>query len=85
MRTPSWPPSAIARAIVADPELIIADEPTGSLDAESAEGVLALLQRLNREFGKTLVMVTHDPKAAAYGTRTLHLDKGRLFAPEEAR
>ncbi|MEM6674529.1 MAG: ABC transporter ATP-binding protein [Planctomycetota bacterium] len=74
---------AIARAIVADPELIIADEPTGSLDAESAEGVLGLLQRLNREFGKTLVLVTHDPRAAAYGTRTLHLEKGRLFRPEE--
>jgi len=75
---------AIARAIVADPSLIVADEPTGSLDAESAEGVLQLLKRLNQEFGKTLVMVTHDPKAARFGTRLLHLDKGRLTAQPEA-
>jgi putative ABC transport system ATP-binding protein len=74
---------AIARAIVADPELIVADEPTGSLDAESAEGVLQLLQRLNQEFGKTLVMVTHDPNAARFGTRLLHLDKGRLTEQPE--
>jgi len=73
---------AIARAIVADAALIIADEPTGSLDAESADVVLHLLQRLNREFGKTLVMVTHDPRAASFGTRTLHLDKGRLSDTE---
>lgn len=74
---------AIARAIVADPSLIVADEPTGSLDAESADGVLSLLQRLNREFGKTLVMVTHDPNAARFGSRVLHLDKGRLSEASE--
>jgi putative ABC transport system ATP-binding protein len=69
---------AIARAIVADPPLLVADEPTGDLDHESAEGVLALLDRLNRERGKTIVMVTHDPKSAAHGSRVVHLDKGRL-------
>ena len=69
---------AIARAIVADPPLLVADEPTGDLDHESAEGVLALLDRLNRERGKTIVMVTHDPKSAAHGMRVLHLDKGKL-------
>jgi len=69
---------AIARAIVADPRVIVADEPTGNLDHESAEGVLELLVRLNRERGKTVVMVTHDPRAAAYGTRRLFLDKGAL-------
>jgi putative ABC transport system ATP-binding protein len=83
---------AIARAIVADPAIIVADEPTGDLDAESAASIMALLTRLNRELGKTLIMVTHDPKTAAYAGRTLHLDKGRLVesvrrgepAPEEA-
>jgi len=69
---------AIARAIVADPPLLVADEPTGDLDHESAEGVLALVDRLNKERGKTIVMVTHDPKSAAHGTRILRLDKGRL-------
>jgi putative ABC transport system ATP-binding protein len=69
---------AIARAIVADPTLLVADEPTGNLDHESAEGILSLLERLNVEFKKTLVMVTHDPRAAKYGTRTFHLDKGEL-------
>lgn len=69
---------AIARAIVADPPLLVADEPTGNLDAESAQGILELLRRLNTELGKTVVMVTHDPRAADYGTRTLHLDKGKL-------
>lgn len=69
---------SIARAVVADPKLLVADEPTGNLDAESATAILTLLQRLNRERGKTVVMVTHDPRAAAFGTRTLHLDKGRL-------
>lgn len=69
---------AIARAIVADAPLLVADEPTGNLDAESAQGILELLRRLNQEQGKTLVMVTHDPRAAEYGTRTLHLDKGKL-------
>ncbi|MGA8262075.1 MAG: ABC transporter ATP-binding protein [Arenicellales bacterium] len=69
---------AIARAIVSDPTLLVCDEPTGDLDRHSAEEVLGLLQRLNRQFGKTMVMVTHDPKAAEYARRTLHLDKGTL-------
>jgi putative ABC transport system ATP-binding protein len=72
---------AIARAIVSDPTLLICDEPTGDLDRASAEEVLGLLQQLNREHGKTIVMVTHDPKAAEYATHTLHLDKGVLVAP----
>jgi putative ABC transport system ATP-binding protein len=69
---------AIARAIVSDPTLLICDEPTGDLDRQSAEEILGLLQTLNREHGKTIVMVTHDPKAAEYATHTLHLDKGTL-------
>jgi putative ABC transport system ATP-binding protein len=69
---------AIARAIVSDPTLLICDEPTGDLDRQSAEEILGLLQELNREHGKTIVMVTHDPKAAGYATHTLHLDKGVL-------
>lgn len=69
---------AIARAIVSDPTLLICDEPTGDLDRHSAEEILGLLQLLNREHGKTIVMVTHDPKAAEYATHTLHLDKGTL-------
>ena len=69
---------AIARAIVSDPTLLICDEPTGDLDRASAEDILGLLQTLNREHGKTIVMVTHDPKAAEYATHTLHLDKGTL-------
>ncbi|MBS0557110.1 MAG: ABC transporter ATP-binding protein [Proteobacteria bacterium] len=69
---------AIARAIVSDPALLVCDEPTGDLDRQSAEDVLNLLQRLNREHGKTIVMVTHDPKAAEHATHTLHLDKGTL-------
>ncbi len=69
---------AIARAFVSDPALLVCDEPTGDLDRQSAEEVLGLLQRLNREHGKTIVMVTHDPKAAEYATHTLHLDKGEL-------
>jgi putative ABC transport system ATP-binding protein len=69
---------AIARAIVADPPLLVADEPTGNLDHESAEGVLALLARFNRERGKTIVMVTHDPRAAAFGSQRMRLDKGEL-------
>ena len=69
---------AIARAIVSDPTLLICDEPTGDLDRQSAEDILGLLQTLNREHGKTIVMVTHDPKAAEYATHTLHLDKGVL-------
>ena len=69
---------AIARAIVSDPTLLVCDEPTGDLDRQSAEDVLGLLQQLNREHGKTIVMVTHDPKAAEYARHTLHLDKGTL-------
>jgi ABC-type antimicrobial peptide transport system, ATPase component len=69
---------AIARAIVSDPTLLICDEPTGDLDRASAEEILGLLQTLNREHGKTVVMVTHDPKAAEYALHTLHLDKGTL-------
>jgi putative ABC transport system ATP-binding protein len=69
---------AIARAIVSDPTLLVCDEPTGDLDRQSAEDVLGLLQQLNRDHGKTIVMVTHDPKAAEYATHTMHLDKGTL-------
>jgi len=69
---------AIARAIVTDPAILVADEPTGDLDHDSAMAIMQLLGRLNRELGKTLIMVTHDPKTAEYATRTLHLDKGRL-------
>jgi len=70
---------AIARAIVTDPKLILADEPTGNLDAASAEEVLTLLSRLNKEFGKTIVMVTHDPHAARYASIVRHLEKGELL------
>jgi putative ABC transport system ATP-binding protein len=69
---------AIARAIVSDPALLVCDEPTGDLDRQSAEDILGLLRQLNREHGKTIVMVTHDPKAAEYANQTLHLDKGTL-------
>jgi putative ABC transport system ATP-binding protein len=69
---------AIARALVSDPTLLICDEPTGDLDRKTADEVLRLLQRLNSEFGKTIIMVTHDPKAAEYAKRTVHLDKGAL-------
>ncbi len=69
---------AIARAIVADPQLLVADEPTGDLDRESAEQILTLLRELVAEHGKTVVMVTHDPKAASAATVTLHLEKGQL-------
>ncbi len=70
---------AIARAIVTDPDLILADEPTGNLDAGSAQDVLTLLSRLNKEFGKTVVMVTHDPHAARFATRTRYLEKGEML------
>lgn len=70
---------AIARAIVTDPDLILADEPTGNLDAAAAEDVLTMLTRLNREFGKTIVMVTHDPHAAKFATTIRHLEKGQLL------
>jgi putative ABC transport system ATP-binding protein len=69
---------SIARAIVSDPYLIVADEPTGDLDRKSADEILGLLELLNREFRKTVVMVTHDPQAAQHASRILHLDKGRL-------
>ncbi len=69
---------AIARALVSDPRILICDEPTGDLDRKTADEVLTLLQQLNREFGKTIVMVTHDPKAAEYAKHTVHLDKGTL-------
>lgn len=69
---------AIARALVSDPLLLICDEPTGDLDRKTADEVLSLLQQLNQRFGKTIVMVTHDPKAAEYATHTVHLDKGTL-------
>jgi putative ABC transport system ATP-binding protein len=70
---------AIARAIVTDPDLLLCDEPTGNLDARSAQEVLALLGKLNTEYGKTIVMVTHDPHAAHYATVVRHLDKGELL------
>ena len=69
---------AIARALVSDPKLLVCDEPTGDLDRATADEILHLLQVLNREYGKTIVMVTHDQKAADYATHTLHLDKGRF-------
>jgi len=71
---------AIARAIVTDPDLILADEPTGNLDAASAEDVLTMLTRLNREFGKTVIMVTHDPHAAKFAKTVRYLEKGQLLA-----
>ena len=70
---------AIARALVTDPALIVADEPTGNLDSHSAQEVLGVLQSLRRDAGKTIIMVTHDPKAAAFGTRQIHLEKGELL------
>ena len=73
---------AIARALVTDPTLLVADEPTGNLDAHAAADVLGLLQRLNQEAGKTVIMVTHDPKAAAYARRVVHLEKGELVNDE---
>jgi putative ABC transport system ATP-binding protein len=70
---------AIARALVADPALLICDEPTGDLDRETADAILGLLRTLNRTQGKTIIVVTHDPKAAEYASRQLHVDKGRLI------
>ena len=69
---------AIARALVADPTLLICDEPTGDLDRHTAEEILGLIQTLNREYGKTVIMVTHDPRAAEFATSRLHIDKGQL-------
>ena len=69
---------AIARALVTDPALIVADEPTGNLDSHSAQEVLSVLQALRKDAGKTIILVTHDPKAAAFGSRTIHLEKGEL-------
>ncbi len=70
---------AIARALVSDPQLLVCDEPTGDLDRKTADEILGLVQVLNREHGKTIVMVTHDPKAAEFARRTLHLEKGQLL------
>ena len=75
--------AAIARALVADPPLLVADEPTGDLDGESAQRVLELLRQLSKEHGKTIVMVTHDPRAAAIADQQYHLDKGRLIDADE--
>jgi putative ABC transport system ATP-binding protein len=75
---------AIARAIVADPTLLVCDEPTGDLDRQNAEEIMNLLQALNRSQNKTIVMVTHDPRAAKFASRELHLDKGRLATATEA-
>src|SRR5258708_22904896 len=75
---------AIARALVADPTLLVCDEPTGDLDREMAEQILDLLQIVNREQHKTIIMVTHDPKAAERATRQLHLDKGRLIGTDSS-
>jgi putative ABC transport system ATP-binding protein len=69
---------AIARALVSDPKLLVCDEPTGDLDRETSESVMGLLQTLNREHHKTVIMVTHDPRAASYATRQLFVDKGEL-------
>jgi putative ABC transport system ATP-binding protein len=69
---------AIARALIADPTILVCDEPTGDLDRHTAEEILGLLQTLNRHYGKTVIMVTHDPKAAGYASRQLHVDKGQL-------
>ena len=73
---------AIARALVADPTLLVCDEPTGDLDRKTADEILSLLQTLNREHGKTIIMVTHDPKAAEYATHQVHMDKGAVAMGE---
>lgn len=75
---------AIARAIVSDPKLLLCDEPTGDLDRVTADEILAMLQILNRELHKTIIMVTHDPAAAKYAARTLHLDKGHFVEEDLA-
>lgn len=75
---------AIARAIVTDPDLIVADEPTGDLDARNAEAILQLLRRLKNDFGKTIIMVTHDPRALRFVDHAFHLDKGLLLTGGDA-
>ena len=75
---------AIARALVSDPKLLLCDEPTGDLDRQTADEILEMLQTLNRDYGKTIVMVTHDPAAARYAKRTLHLDKGEFVEKDLA-
>lgn len=75
---------AIARAVVSDPKLLLCDEPTGDLDRKTADEILQMLQLLNRDFGKTIVMVTHDPAAAKYARHILHLDKGKFVTQELA-
>ena len=75
---------AIARALVADPALLVCDEPTGDLDRHTADEILRLLQMLNRDQGKAIVMVTHDQKAADYASRQVHVDKGMVIEPAEA-
>jgi putative ABC transport system ATP-binding protein len=74
---------AIARALVADPDLLICDEPTGDLDRHTADEILGLLQNLNKKQGKTIIMVTHDQKAADFASRQVHVDKGMLLQPEQ--
>jgi len=75
---------AIARALVADPSLLVCDEPTGDLDRHTAEEILGLVRTLNQQQKKTIIMVTHDPKAAEYASRQVHLDKGTLDAEQKA-
>jgi len=75
---------AIARALVSDPKMLLCDEPTGDLDRETADEILGILQLLNKEYGKTIVMVTHDPQAAKFAKRTLHLDKGQFVEKDLA-
>jgi putative ABC transport system ATP-binding protein len=75
---------AIARALVSDPQILVCDEPTGDLDRKTADEILLLLQSLSRNYGKTIIMVTHDPKAAEYAGTQLHLDKGRLVEAADA-
>ena len=75
---------AIARALVSDPKMLLCDEPTGDLDRQTADEILTMLQTLNRDYGKTIVMVTHDPAAARYAKRTVHLDKGQFVEKDLA-